>query len=105
MPVGERYVTEGVRIDCELIGGIELYLIAFVQLRSVFTFRELNELGDSMAERGIRLREGLDEALEGSAEASGRDASKTPPKINFCDRRLGGRFSLFSSFATVLSVM
>ena len=65
MPVGERYVTEGVRVDCELIGGIELYLIAFVQLRSVFTSRELNELGDSMAERGIRLREGLDEALEG----------------------------------------
>ena len=69
MPVGERYVTESVRIDRELIGGIELYLIAFVQLRSVFTSRELNELGDSMAERGIRLREGLDEALEGWSES------------------------------------
>lgn len=40
-----------------------------MQLRSVFTPRELNELGDTMVERGIRLREGLDEALEGWSES------------------------------------
>ncbi|KAI0094968.1 NRDE-2, necessary for RNA interference-domain-containing protein [Irpex rosettiformis] len=50
----------------------ELYLIAFVQLRSVFNSKELNELGDTMAERGIRLREGLDEALEVWSESHGR---------------------------------
>lgn len=34
-------------------------------LRSVFTAHELNSLGDVMAEKGLRLRTGLDEVLEG----------------------------------------
>ena len=39
--------------------------MAFDTLRAVFTPRELNELGESMAERGVRMRKGLDEAVEG----------------------------------------
>ncbi|KAI0694871.1 NRDE-2, necessary for RNA interference-domain-containing protein [Cytidiella melzeri] len=54
--------------ECPLVK--ELYLIAFVQLRGVFTTRELNELAETMAERGIRLREGIDEALEGWSESN-----------------------------------
>lgn len=44
----------------------DLYLLAFGVLRSVFSAHELNALGDLMAERGLRLRKGLDEVLEGS---------------------------------------
>ncbi|KAI0348412.1 hypothetical protein BDW22DRAFT_1350623 [Trametopsis cervina] len=49
--------------ECPLVK--ELYILAFIQLRSVFSTRELTGLAETMAERGIRLREGLDEALEG----------------------------------------
>lgn len=31
----------------------------------MFSPRELNELAETMAERGIRMRQGLDEVLEG----------------------------------------
>ena len=43
---------------------LEFYLLAFGPLRSVFSDRELRTLADTMAERGIRLRRTLDEALE-----------------------------------------
>ena len=43
-------------------------------LRSVFTTQELGSLADLMAERGLRLRQGLDEALEGW-DVSGREES------------------------------
>ena len=36
---------------------------AFGPLRSVFMTHELNALADTMAERGLRLHQGLDEAL------------------------------------------
>lgn len=42
-----------------------LYMMAFGVLRSVFTAHELGSLADLMAERGLRLRQGLDEVLEG----------------------------------------
>ncbi|KXN83909.1 hypothetical protein AN958_00989, partial [Leucoagaricus sp. SymC.cos] len=48
--------------ECPLYKG--LYLLAFGVLRSVFTAQELNSLADLMAERGLRLRKGLDEVLE-----------------------------------------
>ncbi len=44
---------------------IELYLLAFGVLRSVFTTQELNSLADVMVERGLRLGKGLDEVMEG----------------------------------------
>lgn len=40
----------------------ELYLLAFGPLRSAFSTRELNQWADMMAERGVRMRVGLDEA-------------------------------------------
>ncbi|KAG6851218.1 hypothetical protein H0H93_015228 [Arthromyces matolae] len=49
--------------ECPLVK--ELYLLAFEQLRSVFSGKELSGIGDTMAERGIRLRTGLDESIEG----------------------------------------
>ncbi|KAI0756690.1 NRDE-2, necessary for RNA interference-domain-containing protein [Daedaleopsis nitida] len=45
--------------ECPLVK--ELYLIAFGPLRTVFDERELHQLADTMAERGIRMRVGLDE--------------------------------------------
>jgi hypothetical protein len=44
--------------------------LAFGVLRSVFTAQELNSLADLMAERGLRLRKGLDEILESWATES-----------------------------------
>ncbi|CAL1695334.1 unnamed protein product [Somion occarium] len=58
--------------ECPLVK--ELYLLAFGPLRSVFSSRELNDWAETMAERGIRMRTGLDEALEGWREGgSGSD--------------------------------
>lgn len=41
----------------------ELYLLAFGPLRGVFQVHELKGLADTMAERGIRLRQGLEEVV------------------------------------------
>ncbi|KAF8912990.1 NRDE-2, necessary for RNA interference-domain-containing protein [Gymnopilus junonius] len=49
--------------DCPLVK--ELYLLAFGPLRSVFKNHELQGLADTMVERGIRLRQGLDEVVQG----------------------------------------
>jgi len=49
--------------ECPLVK--ELYLVAFGPLRSEFSGRELNDWAETMVERGIRMRRGLDEALEG----------------------------------------
>ncbi|KAH6916852.1 NRDE-2, necessary for RNA interference-domain-containing protein [Coprinopsis sp. MPI-PUGE-AT-0042] len=56
----------------------ELYLLAFSSLRSVFDTRELRSLADLMAERGLRMRVDLNEAigeanLEGWAANNGDD--------------------------------
>lgn len=47
--------------ECPLVK--ELYLLAFGPLRGVFQVHELKGLADTMAERGIRLRQGLDEVV------------------------------------------
>ncbi|KAI0936623.1 hypothetical protein AcW1_000813 [Taiwanofungus camphoratus] len=52
--------------ECPLVK--ELYILAFGPLRSVFSGRELNEWAETMAERGIRMRKGLDEMVEGWME-------------------------------------
>jgi hypothetical protein len=44
---------------------VDLYLIAFGPLRSVFSSQELINFADTMAERGIRMRQGLEEVLDG----------------------------------------
>ncbi|KAF8078751.1 NRDE-2, necessary for RNA interference-domain-containing protein [Lyophyllum atratum] len=49
--------------ECPLVK--DLYLLAFGALRGVFSGQELSGIADTMAERGLRLRRGLDEALEG----------------------------------------
>ncbi|KAJ7706309.1 NRDE-2, necessary for RNA interference-domain-containing protein [Mycena rosella] len=55
--------------DCPLVK--ELYLVAFGPLRGVFSAQELNGFADTMAERELRLRRGLDEFLEGWEEKYG----------------------------------
>lgn len=60
--------------ECPLVK--ELYMIAFISLRSQFSPRELNELGNTMAERGIRMRRGLDEAVAGWAQPEEPPASR-----------------------------
>ena len=75
--VGECPLVKGMRtIACRpnncIHVTLDLYLVAFGPLRSVFTPRELNELADTMAERGIRMRQGLDEALVGWADPASR---------------------------------
>ncbi|EJD04053.1 DUF1740-domain-containing protein [Fomitiporia mediterranea MF3/22] len=53
--------------ECPLVK--ELYLLAFEEdLRQAYTRRELMDLSDTMAERGIRLRRSLGEVLEMHAD-------------------------------------
>ena len=54
--------------------------MAFGVLRSVFVTQELGLLAGLMAERGLRLRQGLDEALEGWDE-SGAEGSNDDRRI------------------------
>ncbi|XP_006454634.1 hypothetical protein AGABI2DRAFT_114375 [Agaricus bisporus var. bisporus H97] len=54
----------------------DLYLLAFWGLRSVFTAPELNLLADLMAERGLRLRKGLDDAIEGWGIEEGKEDTR-----------------------------
>lgn len=46
----------------------ELYLLAFEDLRKVFTNRELVSLEETMAERGLRLRGSLGELIDSYGE-------------------------------------
>ncbi|KAF9462110.1 NRDE-2, necessary for RNA interference-domain-containing protein [Collybia nuda] len=57
--------------ECPLVK--ELYLLAFGPLRSVFSAHELRAMADTMAERGIRLRRGLEEGLVGWKETKATD--------------------------------
>ncbi|KAG5647613.1 hypothetical protein DXG03_008966 [Asterophora parasitica] len=52
--------------ECPLVK--ELYLLAFGPLRGVFSGKELSGIADTMAERGLRMRKGLDDGLEGWRE-------------------------------------
>ncbi|TBU34597.1 NRDE-2, necessary for RNA interference-domain-containing protein [Dichomitus squalens] len=58
--------------ECPLVK--ELYLLAFGPLRAVFSTRELNQWADTMAERGIRMRAGLDEVVGDLMDNKAEDA-------------------------------
>ncbi|KAJ7783652.1 NRDE-2, necessary for RNA interference-domain-containing protein [Mycena maculata] len=60
--------------ECPLVK--ELYLVAFGPLRAVFSAQELNGFADTMAERELRLRQGLDEFLEGWEEKEGSESAE-----------------------------
>jgi hypothetical protein len=67
----------------------ELYLLAFGPLRSVFQVHELNALAETMAERGIRLRRGLEILLESSVvEAGGQEDNESEDEIEHNAREL-----------------
>ncbi|KAI0652187.1 DUF1740-domain-containing protein [Trametes meyenii] len=57
--------------ECPLVK--ELYLLAFGPLRAVFSTRELNGLADTMVERGVRMRVGLDEVVGEWTDGRGAD--------------------------------
>ncbi|KAJ7786181.1 hypothetical protein B0H16DRAFT_21301 [Mycena metata] len=59
--------------DCPLVK--ELYLLAFGPLRGVFSAQELNAFADTMAERELRLRRGLEEFVEGWEDKGGSEGS------------------------------
>ncbi|KLO13922.1 DUF1740-domain-containing protein [Schizopora paradoxa] len=66
-----------------------LYLLAFGPLRQEFTPRELNQLADTMSEKGIRLRRSLDEIVDhgGSVEA-GDDSDGPVDELEYNSREL-----------------
>jgi hypothetical protein len=80
--IGECPLVKGVigliEMCCiaELIQHSELYLLAFGPLRSVFSPAELNDFSDTMAERGLRMRRGLVEVLDGWEEKQGGEESE-----------------------------
>ena len=67
----------------------EFYLLAFGPLRSVFQVHELNALAETMAERGIRLRRGLEYLIEsGFSEAGGQEDNESEDEIEHSAREL-----------------
>ncbi|OSC99517.1 DUF1740-domain-containing protein [Trametes coccinea BRFM310] len=60
--------------ECPLVK--ELYLLAFGPLRGAFSARELNQWADTMAERGVRMRVGLDEVVGEWREGEGAQGSR-----------------------------
>jgi hypothetical protein len=67
----------------------ELYLLAFGPLRSVFQVHELNALAETMAERGIRLRRGLENVIEnGIVEADEQEDNESEDEIEHNAREL-----------------
>lgn len=65
MPFRQRYaallISLSLIVECDLF--LEIYLLAFGPLRSVFDGHELQSLGDLMVERGLRMRKGLYEVV------------------------------------------
>ena len=73
-------------LKCDSTG---LYLLAFGPLRSVFQVHELNALAETMAERGIRLRRGLENVIEsGVEEADGQEDNESEDEIEHNAREL-----------------
>jgi hypothetical protein len=58
-------------------------LLAFGPLRSVFTPRELDGWAETMAERGIRMHQGLDEYAEAGKQehSSSESESEGEPEL------------------------
>jgi 16S rRNA U516 pseudouridylate synthase RsuA-like enzyme len=63
--------------------------LAFGPLRSVFQVHELNALAETMAERGTRLRRGLEDMIEKNAvEADGQEDNESEDEIEHNAREL-----------------
>ena len=63
--------------------------MAFGPLRSVFQVHELNALAETMAERGIRLRRGLEDVIEsGVVEVDGQEDNESEDEIEHNAREL-----------------
>ncbi|CAA7259932.1 unnamed protein product [Cyclocybe aegerita] len=61
----------------------DLYLLAFGPLRGVFTTHELNGLADTMAERGIRLCQGLEELVDNVEDGPRGDNEGSEDEIEY----------------------
>ena len=59
-------------------------MLAFGPLRSAFSPRELDAFVDIMAERGIRMRKGVDEYLEGRRIEIGSDMDGSEDERDDC---------------------
>ncbi|KAG0696046.1 NRDE-2, necessary for RNA interference-domain-containing protein [Suillus ampliporus] len=70
----------------------DLYMLAFGPLRSAFSGRELDAFVDIMAERGIRMRKGVDEYVERGDEVGSEkedlDGSEDSIELEARERRL-----------------
>ncbi|KAG2350232.1 hypothetical protein BDR05DRAFT_1007388 [Suillus weaverae] len=62
----------------------ELYMVAFGPLRSVFSARELDGFVDIMAERGVRMRKGVDEYIDGDeSDSDSEDLDGSEDEIEY----------------------
>ena len=48
-----------------------MYMQAFDRLRTTFSAHELKSLWEAMVERGLRIRRGLEEVIEGQDDGQG----------------------------------
>jgi len=63
----------------------DLYMLAFGQLRSVFSARELDAFMEIMAERDIRMRKGVDEYVEGRRTNVGDELGSESEGVDGCE--------------------
>ena len=61
---------------------------AFDRLRPVFSTHELKSLWETMVERGIRLRKGLDEEIEEWNEDNSEEGEETMDEMEYNSREL-----------------
>lgn len=61
---------------------------AFDRLRPVFSTHELKSLWETMVERGIRLRKGLDEEIEEWNEDNSEEGEETLDEMEYNSREL-----------------
>ena len=67
----------------------DIYMQAFNRLRHAFSAYELKGLGEAMIERGLRIRSGLEEMIEGCVEGKGsEDEGEELDEIEYDSREL-----------------
>ncbi|TDL28581.1 DUF1740-domain-containing protein [Rickenella mellea] len=67
--------------ECPMVK--ELYLLAFGSLRTAFKASELNAIAETMVERGLRLRSGLEEVVVGWRESDDEGDSEREGELEY----------------------
>ena len=68
--------------ECTICYNEDIYMQAFNRLRPAFSTHELKSLWEGMVERGLRIRKGLEEVIEGWVEGKGTHLEGEPEELD-----------------------